>query len=45
VIAILLLGSAARLVPETKGSSLEEIQDDIGSKARKRDHVGRHSTA
>jgi hypothetical protein len=42
VIAVIFF---ARLVPETKNRSLEEIQEDIGSKARKRDRIGRHSTA
>ena len=39
VIAVIFF---ARLVPETKGRSLEQIQGDMDAKRR---HVGRHSTA
>jgi sugar porter (SP) family MFS transporter len=45
VVGVIAVIFFARLVPETKNRSLEEIQEDIGSKARKRDRIGRHSTA
>ena len=45
VVGVIAVIFFARLVPETKGRSLEEIQDDLGTNTRKRRRIGRQSTA
>jgi MFS family permease len=45
VVGVIAVIFFARLVPETKGRSLEEIQDDLGAKTRKRRRIGHQSTA